>query len=453
MKKKLLLINPSNPCKTGLTVNKSSRFPPLGLGIVAALTPDDWNIKIVDENFDNFKYEDADLVGITAFTSSATRAYEIAKEYREKGIPTIIGGIHASMLPDEAKQYVDTVVIGEVESIWSQVISDFENGKLKSFYQGELIKADIIPKARHDLFHPGYMFGAVQTARGCPMDCEFCSVTQFNGHKYRQRPINDVLDELESIPQKMIFFVDDNILGYGKKANERAINLFKGMINRGIKKDWFCQSSINFTENEEVLKYAAKSGCKMVFIGLEAEDEEYLGSINKKMNMKVGTNKYKDIIEKINSYKIAVLGSFIYGLDNDTSKSLLKRIEYIIKSPVDVMQTTILTPLPGTRLFEKFYDEERLLYNKFPDDWVHFDMTEVTFKPLHMIHEQLSQIMSNSNCRLYTKKVIFSKFIKTLFSTKSLSTSIWACSSNLNYRNVALSIEKENNKNCQRSIT
>ncbi|MCR3921269.1 MAG: B12-binding domain-containing radical SAM protein [Firmicutes bacterium] len=359
MKKKLLLINPSNPCKTGLTINRSSRFPPLGLGIIAALTPDDWNVKIIDENIEAFEFEEADLVGITAFTASAKRAYDIAKEYRERGISTIIGGIHASMVPDEARIYVDTVVIGEVESIWATVISDFENGKLKSIYQGELINADIIPKARHDLFHGGYMFGAVQTARGCPMDCEFCSVTQFNGHKYRQRPIDDVLDEVKSIPQKMIFFVDDNILGHGINANERAIKLFKGMISQGIKKDWFCQASINFADNDEVLKYAAKSGCKMVFLGLEAEDEESLGSINKKMNIKVGPDKYRDVIAKINRHKIAVLVAFIYGLDNDSSELLEKRIEYIVKSPVDVMQTTILTPLPGTRLFKKFEDDER----------------------------------------------------------------------------------------------
>src|SRR5690554_1560611 len=443
MKKRLVLINPSNPCKIGLTVNKSSRFPPLGLGIIAALTPEDWDIKIIDENFNTFKYEDADLVGITAFTSSVVRAYEIAKEYRKKNIPTIIGGIHASMLPDEAIQYVDTVVIGEAEGVWHQVISDFENGKLKRVYNGKIMDTDMIPAARHDLFHPEYIFGAVQTARGCPMDCEFCSVTQFNGHKYRQRPIKDVLDELENISQKMIFFVDDNILGHGKNANERAIKLFKGMIARGIKKEWFCQASINFSENEEVLKYAAKSGCKMVFIGLEAEDEESLGSINKKMNLKIGSNKYKDVINKINKYKIAVLGSFIYGLDNDTSNSLQNRIEYIINSSVDIMQTTILTPLPGTRLFEKFYEQERLIYNNFPEDWVHFDMTEVTYEPLHMTNEELAKIMSNSNCQLYAKKVIFSKFFKTLLATKSISASIWACSSNFNYRNVALGIEKK----------
>lgn len=446
MRKRLLLINPANPCKTGLTVNKSSRFPPLGLGIVATLTPNDWDIKIIDENFDIFKYEEADLVGITAFTSSATRAYEIAKIYREKGTLTIMGGIHASMLPDEALQFVDTVVIGEAESVWLKVILDFEAGKLESLYKGELIELKI-PKLRHDLFHPGYLFGAVQTSRGCPMDCEFCSVTAFNGHKYRQRSVNEVLDELETIAQKMIFFVDDNIIGYGKSANERAIALFKGMIERGIKKNWFCQASINFAEDEELLKYAAKSGCKMVFIGLEAENEEALGDVNKKLNIKTGVNKYKDIIKTINKYKIAVLGAFIYGLNTDTSESLEKRTDYIIKSSVDVMQTTILTPLPGTRLFNKFYEENRLNYKNFPDDWVHFDMTEVTFKPIYMVSEQLSEIMSKSNYRIYSKKVIFLKFIKTLLSTKSLTTAMWACSSNMNYRNVTLSMEKEEQSN------
>ena len=446
MNKKLLLINPSNPCKTGLTINKSSTFPPLSLGIIAALTPDDWNIKIIDENFDAFIYEDADLVGLTAFTSSVTRAYEIANEYRKKGIPTILGGIHASMMPDEAKEYVDAIVIGEAEGIWPEVISDFENGKLKDIYQGELVDPGLIPIARHDLFHPGYMFGVIQTSRGCPMDCEFCSVTQFNGHKYRQRPVSDVLDELESIPQKMIFFVDDNIIGYGKNANERAIELFKGMINRGIKKEWFCQASINFAENDEVLKYASKSGCKMVFIGLEAEDDEVLAGVNKKMNISVGSSKYKDIIKKINSYKIAVLGAFIFGLDADTTDSLHKRVEYIKKSPIDVMQTTILTPLPGTRMFNKFLAGQRLLFNNFPEDWVHFDMTEVTYMPHNMTGIELTEIMSKGNLSLYTKRTILSKFIKTLFATKSISSSIWACSSNFNYRNVGLSIERYRKK-------
>ncbi len=171
MRKNLLLINPVNPSRAGLAINKGSRFPPLGLGIIAALTPDGWEIDILDENLEPFKFAEADLVGLTAFTSAANRAYEIAGIYREKGIPTVIGGIHASMLPEEALRYVDTVVIGEAESVWPEVIANFEAGALRRTYQGELIDLKGMPRPRHDLFHSGYTLGSIQTARGCPMDC------------------------------------------------------------------------------------------------------------------------------------------------------------------------------------------------------------------------------------------------------------------------------------------
>jgi radical SAM superfamily enzyme YgiQ (UPF0313 family) len=437
MRKKLLLINPVNYTRVGLTVNSSSRFPPLGLGIVAALTPDDWDIEIIDENFEKFKYRKADLVGLTTFTANANRAYKIAGIYRKKGTPTILGGIHASMRPQEATGHVDSVVVGEVESIWREVIADFAGGKMKKIYKGKWLDLTRMPQPRRDLFHPGYVFASVQTGRGCPMDCEFCSVSAFNGRRYRQRPVDEVLDELENISQKMVFFVDDNIIGYGKRAEERAIALFKGMIDRGIKKDWLCQASLNFADNEEVLKYAAKSGCRMVFLGVEAESDEALREVNKKMNLKVGVKSYNEIFRRINRHGISVLGAFIYGMDSDTVDSLRRRTDYIINSPIDVMQTTYLTPLPGTRLFDRFENKGLLLYTKLPDDWFHYDMTEVVYKPLLMSSRELSEVMTESVSRLYSRGTLFRKFIKTLFTTRSFVTAMWAFSSNINYRNVA----------------
>jgi radical SAM superfamily enzyme YgiQ (UPF0313 family) len=173
MKQKLLLINPINPARIGLTVNKGSRFPPISLGIVAGLTPDHWQVSLIDENWETFQFQEADLVGITAFTASANRAYEIAAIYRERGIPVVMGGIHASMCSDEALRYVDSVVVGEAESVWPRTIADFEAGKLQPLYQGTAGTLKNAPWPRRDLFHHDYVFASVQTSRGCPLDCLF----------------------------------------------------------------------------------------------------------------------------------------------------------------------------------------------------------------------------------------------------------------------------------------
>ncbi len=231
VKKKLLLVNPVNPEFLKFGLRSEGRIPPLALGIIAALTPNDWDVKIVDENFGSLDHFEADLVGITAFTCTVARAYEIADIYRKKGVITVMGGIHASMLPEEALQYVDVVVIGEAENVWKKIITDFEAGTLQKIYKGEFEELRNMPIPRWDLFHPEYL-GAIQTTRGCPMNCAFCSVTAFNGNRYRYRPIEEVLDELERIPKKFVYFLDDNIVGHCKESEERAINLFKGIIHR-----------------------------------------------------------------------------------------------------------------------------------------------------------------------------------------------------------------------------
>ena len=233
-KKKILLINPIIKYRKGFSVGRGTQAP-LGLGIIAALTPEEFEVEILDEVHDDFELKNADLVGLTSFTFNIPRAYEIASMYREKGVPVVLGGIHASMMPDEALQYVDAVVIGEAESVWNILLSDFLNKKLKQKYYGEYLDMSNSPHPRLDLFSSKYQSATVQTTRGCPMDCDFCSVTLFNGRKYRERPIEQVLDEIEKndkYPQ--LFFVDDHIDNNSKNAQKRAISLFKGMVDRGI---------------------------------------------------------------------------------------------------------------------------------------------------------------------------------------------------------------------------
>jgi radical SAM superfamily enzyme YgiQ (UPF0313 family) len=432
-KLKLLLINPANQRRKGLRMRILSTYPPLNLAIIAGLTPEYWEIKILDENFDAFEFETADLVGFTSFTSTASRAYELSEIYRKHGIKTVMGGIHASMLPDEALQYVDSVVVGEAESIWYKVISDFEANTLQKKYKGELVELGGKPMPRHDLLSKEYLFSAIQTTRGCPMQCDFCSVSTFNGCQYRLRPINEVLDELEQLPTKLVFFCDDNIIGYGKKSQERAIELFKGMVDRGIKIDWTGQVSLNFADNEEVLKWAARSGCRMVLIGIESEKTEQLKETGKKLNLNMGVDAYAEVFRKIHRYGISILGAFIFGMDTDSKQALYDRSNYILKSSVDAWQTTILTPLPGTGLYNRMKSENRILFTNYPEDWSRYDFSEPVIVPGLMTNSELADSMRDIWTKLYNRKTVRKQFRRSLWNLRNLKFAMWGYISNYNY--------------------
>jgi radical SAM superfamily enzyme YgiQ (UPF0313 family) len=441
-KHKLLLINPLSTMREGLILHSHVIYPPIGLGIVAALTPPEWEVEILDENFERFQFREADLVGLTALTSSATRAYEIAAVYRKKGIPTVIGGIHASMVPDEAQHYVGSVVVGEVEGVWQRLIEDFETGNLQKIYHADLMPFENAVAPRRELFHPDYRFASIQTTRGCPMKCDFCSVHTFNGSKYRVRPVDEVLDELETIPQEKIYFVDDNLIGYGKKAQQRAIELFRGMIDRGIKKQWFCSASMNFAENEEVLELAARAGCVMVLLGIESERVDQLEETNKKMNVKIGIDHYADVFRTIHKYGISVLGAFIYGLESDTPETMRRRTEYINQADIDAVQATILTPLPGTALFNRMKEEGKLIFDDFPGDWQKYDFAEIVFRHRNMSREAFMKEVRINWDLLYNDEILKRKFLRTLKQTRSTLAGIWSYGSNLQYHNMVYEGER-----------
>jgi radical SAM superfamily enzyme YgiQ (UPF0313 family) len=379
--KKLLLINPVG-IKSGTLLSKFSTFPPLNLAYVAAVTPSSWEVKILDENFEQFDFEEADLVGITAFTSNISRAYEIARKYTNAKIKVVMGGIHASMLPDEALNYANSVVIGEAEDIWGKVIKDFENKCLSPIYRGPRIDLGCYKiKPRRDLLHPGYLWHSVQTSRGCPFNCHFCSVSKYLGNEYRQRTANDVLAELEEIEGKLIFFSDDNLIGYNAASKNRATDLFKGMITRSMKKRWWMQSSINLGEDERLIDLAAQSGCMCVFIGFETISVEHLKGMKKEINLKIGVENYKKVVDLFHKYGIAVLGAFIIGNDQESPEYYKALADFIIRSGIDIVQITILTPLPGTMLMKQLQKEGRLIHENFPEDWDKYRFSYVVHEP------------------------------------------------------------------------
>lgn len=434
-KPRLLLINPVNHYRKGIYHSKEASVPPLGLDIIGALTPPHWDVELLDENFDTFDGREADLVAFTALTSQVTRAYELAAFYKKKNIPTVIGGIHASMLPDEAAKYVDVVVKGEGESAWPQVISDFERGSMKKLYEGELLPMNQSPTARHELFSDKYGLGAIQTTRGCPMKCDFCSVHVINGRKYRYRPVKDVINDFVSIPQDRVYIVDDDFYGYSKRAAQRAKDICRGIIDSGVNKTWYTFTSMHLADDEEALELMSQAGCRMILLGIESELAEQLKESDKKTNLRIGVEKYESVFKTFHKYGIAVLGSLIFGLESDTPESIINRVNFYIQSGIDCTQASILTPLPGTQIYFKLLAEDRITCKNFPKDWEKFTFFNNVIQPKSMSFNELDELMKEAWKKIYDIKVLKMKYLKTLKSTKSPMAAGWALSTNVHYRN------------------
>jgi len=378
---RLLLINPSNPLVSIVRVkeNRWNRYrvwKPLGLMVLAGQTPAAWRVSIVDENLGAPDYASMprpDLVGITAFTSQANRAYEVAASFRRLGVPVIMGGIHATTCGDEVMERVDAVVTGEAESVWPQVLADARHGSLKRRYDGGHCELNDVPPARHDLLPAGYFFGAIQTTRGCPLSCSFCSVTAVNGALYRLRPIADVVREFRLIRERAVLVVDDNLIGTRPEHVARAKDLFRAMAEANLRKQWIAQVTINFADDEELMTLAARAGCRGVFIGFESPTPEGLGELGKKFNLR-GDRDLRASVRRIQRHKILVVGSFVVGLDIDGPGIGRRVAETAGRYGVDMLNALFLTPLPGTRLWDQMNAENRIMLNEFPEDWKHYTL-------------------------------------------------------------------------------
>jgi len=367
-------------------------WKPLGLTTLAALTPPEWEITIFDENVrvpDYAGLPRPDFVGITAFTSQANRAYEVAADFRSRGVPVVMGGIHASMRREEAMARVDSVVTGEAEGVWTQVLADVRHGALQLQYEGSQADMDQIPPARNDLLSSDYALGAIQTTRGCPLNCSFCSVTAFSGYRYRQRPIDHVVQEFSEIREKIVLVVDDNLIGTSRSHIERTKELFRAMIRAKLRKRWIAQVTINMADDDELLTLAAKAGCVGVFIGFESPTVEGLKELGKKFNLTNGRDLAASV-RRIQRHKILVVGSFILGLDTDEPGIGRRTAEAAMRYGVDALNTLFLTPLPGTQLWNEMESQRRIAANNFPEDWKYYTLT---FPVAHYRHFSCHEIV------------------------------------------------------------
>ena len=386
--KRLLLISPlaRNSLMAG---GFAFRLPCIGLLKVAALTPPDWQVTIADERVESLDLtQEADLVGITAVTTTVQRGYALADHFRQRGVKVVMGGMHVSCLPEEALAHCDSVVVGEAEELWPTALRDFEQNQLKRIYRHENGLPSLVPLPAPNwelLRSKNYLsVHMVETTRGCPIDCEFCAVTGAFGGKYRNRSQDEVVAELRALRpfegfftlKNCVFFIDDNIISNHAYARE-----FLGRIAE-LKLNWFGQASMNIAKNPEILKLCQQSGCTGLFMGFETLSPEALAAAGKRVNK---PGEYLEAVRKIHDHGIGIDGSFVFGFDTDDAGVFDRTVEFVHKAKLEIVYFSILTPYPGTRLRERLATERRLL----TDDWSLYDANHVVFRPKTLTPDQL----------------------------------------------------------------
>ncbi|MHB0976362.1 MAG: B12-binding domain-containing radical SAM protein [Candidatus Aquicultorales bacterium] len=366
----------------------------LTLPLVASLVSSEHEVRIIDENQDPIDYDWPDIAGLTVMTVMAPRAYAIADEFRRRGKKVILGGVHPSLLPEEGLEHAEAVVVGEAEGLINDAIKDVAAGVSKGIYRHEK-KPDLagLPVPRHDLVDISRYIDIpkVETSRGCPFNCSFCSTTPMFGHFMRYRPVEDVVNEIKAIKAEFVFFTDNNIVGNPKYAKE----LFRALIP--LKISWISQGSLNLAHDEELLKLAAQSGCIGMLIGFESLGGGVIDSLGKKVN-KVA--RYSEDIAGLHTHGIGIIGCFVFGFDEDDEGVFERTVDFVRESNIEVPQFTVLTPYPGTQLRRELEAQGRII----DGPWEKYDIGHVLFKPARMTPEQLLDGYRNACTEVYSWK-------------------------------------------------
>jgi radical SAM superfamily enzyme YgiQ (UPF0313 family) len=418
---RITLIEPSRYSADGRLLRwRQLILPPITLPLLAALTPKDFGVKIVNEFFEDIDFgESTDIVGITAYSSRVLRAYEIADEFRRRGVYVVMGGIHVTMEPEEALLHADTVIMGEAEERWPRFLTDFKSGSPLKIYRNDSFPSlDHLPVPRFSLLkqdrylvlhHKGLSrflptpLIPVQTARGCAHNCDYCSVSSFSGHHYRTRPIEDVVAEVKSLEARGCLFIDDNI--FADFARSKA--LFRALIP--LKITWLGQGTLLAAEDPELLGLAAESGCIGILVGLESISPKTLKGVGKSFNI---VEKYPYYFKKFRESGISLLASMIFGLDGETPTVFEETHSFLMKNKIPYTLWQPLMPLPGTRLYERFRTEGRLKMDKW---WLNrelsADFLNLKFKVLAVPEERFRVMFSEAYKRFYYLKNIFLRIL------------------------------------------
>lgn len=368
-----------------MPVRGNDAMEPLVFAILAGLTPPHVETVLYDDRIERIPYDErTDLVAITVETYTARRAYQIAAEYRRRGVPVVMGGYHATFLPEEVLEHADAVVIGDAEGIWPQVVGDAERGQLQRIYrqQGYPDLAGFAPDRslfRGKRYAPAAL---VQYGRGCRFACEFCSIHAFYGKNLRQRPVDEVVEEIRATRKKHIFLIDDNIFVDVPKAKE----LFEALIPLKIR--WSCQVSIDVAQDLELMALLKRSGCTTAVIGFESLNEANLRRMKKHWNLK--HHDYATSVRIFQEHGVMIYGSFVFGYDEDTADSFARTLDFAVENKFYTANFNPLTPMPGAALYDRLAAEGRLLYDRW---WLdpRFRYGDAVFAPQGMTADQLTE--------------------------------------------------------------
>jgi len=426
--KRLLLVDPyprDNQYHLTASERRAVWFPKLSLPTIAAYTPETWDVDLVDEAVQDIDFDHpCDIVGLSIMTCYAPRAYEIAKEFRRRGKTIVMGGVHPTYCPDEALEHADAIVCGEAEDLWPRLAADYEAGTMQRIYKMTAFPSLVQYKSpRVELLSPdSYMTRQCSfTTRGCHFDCEFCSVSPFNGKTTRRRPVDEVVTELQNVQRwirselverirdeplwnaflatvkirlgvedgSIVAFVDD--LHNSNRAYCREL----WTALKPLKLKWGCQATLFLGDDEEMVKLAAESGCVSVFVGMESLDEDCLDETNKPFNR---VQKFAQEIAMFHKYGIMVNPGIVFGFDNDDEAVFERAVDFLTKNRVELAYFNVLTPLPGTALFDRYNNAGRI----FDRDWSKYDGKHVVFQPSRMTPAQLQEGFHWANHQFYS---------------------------------------------------
>jgi len=353
---------------------RTFRFSLLSLLSVAAESPPEADVRIVDEQVDDIPWDaEVDLVGITCMTALAPRAYAIARQFRERGVPVVLGGMHPTLCPEEAVRHADAIVVGEAEGVWCRVVADASNGRLQGIYRNEQPElAGLKQPPRHLLPAAKYApIGSVQATRGCPHGCDFCAIAAFNKRSQRQRPVHEVIAEVNSLPGRTFIFVDDNLTA----DREYARAMFSALRALPKRRRWITQSTLAIADDPDFVRLMAEAGCVGIFAGLETFSGTNLGAVNKTCHR---VEQYREAIRLLHRHGITVEAGIVFGFDGDGPDVFRRTLRTLDELEVDAIQVSIFTPLPGT-------PRSQLLAGRiFDHDWAHYDFHHVVFHPAQM---------------------------------------------------------------------